>query len=244
MSKTAVVTGASSGIGAATARALATEGFDVLMGARRLERLAPIADEIGATYKYLDVTDPASVQTFCEGIDSLNLLVNNAGGAKGLAPVIASEDESWRWMWETNVLGVVRMTRAFYPALLNSNDGHIVNIGSTAAHEPYEGGSGYTTAKHAVRVISATLRLELLGKPIRVTEVDPGMVGDAEFSLVRFDGDAEKAAKVYEGLTPLSVADIADCVVFAATRPSHVNIDQMVVRPRDQASMGKVHRRT
>ena len=241
--KTAIVTGASSGIGAATARALAKEGFHVVLGARRTDRLAALADEVGATWKALDVTDAASVDAFCDGIGEANVLVNNAGGAKGLDTIADADDAGWRWMFETNVLGLVRMTRALLPALEASRDGHIINIGSTAAIESYEGGAGYVASKHSVRVVSETLRLELLGKPIRVTEIDPGMVGGAEFSLVRFDGDEERAAKVYEGLTPLTPEDVAGCVVFAATRPSHVNIDQIVVRPREQARSWKVLRR-
>jgi NADP-dependent 3-hydroxy acid dehydrogenase YdfG len=239
--RTAVVTGASSGIGEATARRLVAEGFDVLMGARRTDRLEKIADEIGARWKELDVTDPASVTTFADGIDSLNLLVNNAGGAKGLAPLQEIPDEDWDWMYEVNVLGLARVTRAFLPALERSGDGHLVNVGSIAGIETYEGGAGYTAAKHAVTAITETLRLELLGKLVRVTEVQPGLV-ETEFSLVRFDGDAARAAKVYEGLTPLTADDIADCIMWAATRPSHVNIDTIVVKPRDQARATKVHR--
>jgi NADP-dependent 3-hydroxy acid dehydrogenase YdfG len=244
MTKTAVVTGASSGIGAATARALAKEGFDVLIGARRVERLEQLASEIGCRWKRLDVTDPASVDEFCEGIDTLDLLVNNAGGAKGLQNVAESTDESWEWMFQTNVMSVVRMTRALMPALERSGDGMIVNIGSTASHEPYQGGAGYVAAKHSVKIISQTMRMEMLGHPIRICEIDPGLVGGAEFSIVRFDGDEERAAKVYEGLDPLTPEDIADCVVFTATRPSHVNIEHLIVRPRAQAWQGKIHRTT
>ena len=243
MTKTAVVTGASSGIGAATVRLLAKEAWDVLAGARRTDRLEALARETGCRFAPLDVTDQASVDAFARGIDSVNLLVNNAGGAKGLDPIVAIPDEHWRWMWETNVLGLVRMTRALLPALEASGDGHIVNIGSIAGIEQYEGGGGYTSAKHAVRAVSETLRLELLGKPVRVTEVLPGLVAGAEFSVVRFDGDAERAAKVYANTTPLTVEDIAECIVFAASRPSHVNIDTIVVKPRDQARATKVHRR-
>ncbi|MFN2613763.1 MAG: SDR family NAD(P)-dependent oxidoreductase [Actinomycetota bacterium] len=244
MAKTAVVTGASSGIGAATARALVKEGFDVLIGARRVERLQALADETGARWKQLDVTDGSSVDAFCAGIETLDLLVNNAGGAKGLDIVAESTDESWEWMFQTNVLGLVRMTRALVPALERSGDGMIINIGSTASHEPYAGGAGYVAAKHSVRVISQSMRMEMLGRPIRICEIDPGLVGGAEFSLVRFDGDVERAAKVYEGLTPLTPEDIADCIVFTATRPSHVNIEHLIVRPREQAWQGKVHRST
>jgi NADP-dependent 3-hydroxy acid dehydrogenase YdfG len=239
--KTAVVTGASSGIGEATARRLVEEGFDVLIGARRTDRLEKIADQIGARWKPLDVTDQSSVDAFIDGVDSLNLLVNNAGGAKGLAPLAEIPDDDWHWMYEANVVGLARVTRGLLPALERSGDGHIVNVGSIAGIETYEGGAGYTAAKHAVAAITETLRLELLGKPIRVTEVQPGLV-ETEFSLVRFDGDAARAAKVYEGLTPLTADDVADCIAWAATRESHVNIDTIVVKPRDQARATKVHR--
>jgi NADP-dependent 3-hydroxy acid dehydrogenase YdfG len=241
MARTAVVTGASSGIGEATARRLVAEGFDVLIGARRADRLEKIADEIGARWKLLDVTDPVSVASFAEGIKSLNLLVNNAGGAKGFAPLAEIPDDDWDWMYQANVIGLARMTRALLPGLERSGDGHIVNVGSIAGIETYEGGAGYTAAKHAVAAITETLRLELLGKPIRVTEVQPGLV-ETEFSLVRFGGDAARASKVYEGMTPLTADDVADCIAWAATRPSHVNIDSIVVKPRDQARATKVHR--
>ena len=241
MARTAVVTGASSGIGEATARRLVAEGFDVLIGARRAERLEKIADETGARWKQVDVTDPAAVAAFAEGIDSLNLLVNNAGGAKGFAPLAEIPDDDWDWMYQVNVIGLARVTRTLLPALERSGDGHIVNVGSIAGIETYEGGAGYTAAKHAVAAITETLRLELLGKPIRVTEVQPGLV-ETEFSLVRFDGDAARASKVYEGMTPLTADDVADCIAWAATRPSHVNIDSVVVKPRDQARATKVFR--
>ncbi|HLW15900.1 MAG TPA: SDR family NAD(P)-dependent oxidoreductase [Actinomycetota bacterium] len=239
--KTAVVTGASSGIGEATARRLASEGFEVLIGARRTDRLEKIAGQTGARWRPLDVTDQASVEAFVEGIGSLNLLVNNAGGAKGFAPLAEIPDDHWDWMYEANVVGLARVTRALLPAIERSGDGHIVNVGSIAGIETYEGGGAYTAAKHAVAAITETLRLELLGKPIRVTEVQPGLV-ETEFSLVRFDGDAVRAAKVYEGLTPLTADDVADCIAWAATRPSHVNVDTIVVKPRDQARATKVHR--
>jgi len=248
--KTAVVTGASSGIGAATARALAKAGFAVTLGARRLDRLAAVAAEIGGTALALDVTDPASVLRFVAEATGgggrsggLNLLVNNAGGALGLDRLESSEDSSWETMFATNVLGVVRVTRALLPALVASGAGHIVNVGSTAGRETYPGGSGYTAAKHGLKALTATLRLELLGRPVRVTEVAPGLVGETEFSLVRFGGDAERARAVYRGLTPLTPEDVADCIVWAATRPAHVNIDEIVLRPLDQATSTAVHRR-
>lgn len=241
MRKTAVVTGASSGIGAATVRRLASEGFDVLAGARRTDRLETLASETGCRWRALDVTDQSSVDTFCAGLDSVNVLVNNAGGAKGFASVAEANDERWRWMYETNVLGLARMTRALIPALVASGDGHIVNVGSIAGIEAYEGGAGYTSVKHGVRAITQTLRLELLGQPVRVTEIAPGLV-ETEFSLVRFEGDSARADNVYKGMQPLVADDIADCIGWAVTRPSHVNIDFMVVQPRDQARATKVHR--
>ena len=241
--KTAVVSGASSGIGAATAGALARAGFRVVIGARRLDRLRQVAAPIGATALPLDVTDEESVAAFVAQLpDAVHLLVNNAGGAHGLDRVESARDEDWRWMWETNVLGTLRLTRALLPALRASGDGHVVNVGSIAGFETYAGGAGYTGAKHAVRALTRTLRLELLGEPVRVTEVAPGLV-ETEFSLVRFAGDAERAQGVYRGLAALTAEDVADCIVWAATRPSHVNVDEIVVRPRDQATATQVHRR-
>jgi NADP-dependent 3-hydroxy acid dehydrogenase YdfG len=241
--KTAVVSGASSGIGAATAGALARAGFRVIIGARRLDRLRDVAAPIGATALPLDVTDAESVAAFAAQLPpAIHLLVNNAGGAHGLDRIESARDEDWRWMWETNVLGTLRLTRALLPALRASGDGHVVNVGSIAGFETYAGGAGYTGAKHAVRALTRTLRLELLGEPVRVTEVAPGLV-ETEFSLVRFAGDAERAQGVYHGLDPLTGEDVADCIVWAATRPSHVNVDEIVVRPRDQATATHVHRR-
>jgi NADP-dependent 3-hydroxy acid dehydrogenase YdfG len=239
--KLAIVTGASSGIGAATAAALTEQGFEVLLGARRRDRLQAVAEPIGARFQALDVTDPDSVEAFVAPIERLDLLINNAGGALGLDRIESASDERWRTMWEVNFLGLVRMTRALLPALLASGEGHIVNVGSVAGFETYAGGAGYTGAKHAVRALTKTLRLELIGKPIRVTEICPGLV-ETEFSMVRFDQDTERAAAVYKGMTPLAPVDVADCIVWAATRPPHVNIDEIVVRPRDQATATVVHR--
>ncbi len=241
--KTAIVTGASAGIGAATFLRLAAAGFRVVGGARRVERIERLAEEAGGGARALplDVTDPGSIAAFVAAIDDVALLVNNAGGALGLEPVAEARDERWQWMYDTNVLGTMRMTRALLPALLASGDGHVVNVGSVAGFESYSGGAGYTVAKHAVRTLTRTLRLELVGKTVRVTEIAPGLV-ETEFSKVRFDGDEERAAKVYEGMTPLTAEDVADCVVYAATRPPHVNIDEIVVRPRDQAAATVVHR--
>ena len=239
---TAVVTGASSGIGAATARRLAAEGFDVVLGARRLDRLQEVAGQVGGRAIELDVTDQASVDRFCAEVDGCAVLVNNAGGALGLDRFEDAVDERWLTMYESNVLGTVRMTRALLPQLEASGDGRIVMVGSIAGWEAYEGGAGYNAAKFALRAATKALRYELLGRPVRVIEVDPGMV-ETEFSLVRFAGDVERAAKVYAGVEPLTADDVADCIVFAVTRPSHVNIDTMIVMPRDQAGPGKVHRR-
>jgi NADP-dependent 3-hydroxy acid dehydrogenase YdfG len=241
--KFAVVTGASSGIGAATAQALARAGYRLWLGARRLDRLREVAEPLGATALPLDVTDAQSVAAFVGQLPPvLHLLVNNAGGALGLDRIEDASDETWRVMWETNVLGTLRMTRALLPALRESGDGHVVNIGSIAGFEIYAGGAGYTGAKHAERALTRTLRLELLGQPVRVTDIAPGLV-ETEFSLVRFAGDAERAKGVYRGLQPLVADDIADCLLWAVTRPSHVNIDEIVVRPRDQATATAVFRR-
>lgn len=240
--RTAVVTGASSGIGAATARRLAADGFEVVVGARRLERLSELAAEIGGRAVALDVTEPESVDAFCREVPECRVLVNNAGGAVGRDPLEESSDEDWRVMYETNVMGTLRMTRGLLPALEASGDGHVVMIGSIAGHEPYAGGSGYNAAKFAQRAMTRALRLELLGRPVRVSEIDPGLV-ETEFSVVRFRGDEAKAKAVYEGMTPLSADDVADCVAFVATRPSHVNVDTLVVMPRDQAGATAVHRR-
>ncbi|KQU04761.1 hypothetical protein ASG56_12495 [Rhodococcus sp. Leaf7] len=240
--RTAVVTGASSGIGEATARRLAADGFHVVVGARRVDRLEALAEEIGGTALALDVTDEDSVAAFTAVVPRVDILVNNAGGAKGLAPVLEADLEDWRWMWETNVLGTLRMTKALLPKLIESGDGLIVTITSIAAFETYDNGSGYTSAKHAQGVLHRTLRGELLGTPVRLTEIAPGAV-ETEFSLVRFDGDADKAAKVYEGIDPLVASDIADVIAFAASRPPHVNLDTIVMRPRDQAPGGRFSRR-
>jgi NADP-dependent 3-hydroxy acid dehydrogenase YdfG len=241
--KTAVITGASAGIGAATARALAGAGFRLFLGARRLDRLREVADPLGATALALDVTDSESVAAFVAALPAeIHLLVNNAGAAFGLDRIESARDEDWQRMWETNVLGVLRITRALLPSLKGSGDGHIVNLGSIAGFETYGGGGGYTGSKHALRALTRTLRLELLGEPVRVTEISPGMV-ETEFSMVRFAGDAERAQSVYRGIDPLVAEDIADCIVWAATRPSHVNIDEIVVRPRDQATATLVNRR-
>jgi NADP-dependent 3-hydroxy acid dehydrogenase YdfG len=240
--RTAVITGASSGIGAATARALAGEGFHAVLGARRLERLGEIAEQTGGEALGLDVTDPDSVERFAAAIESCDVLVNNAGGALGLEPIASGDEEKWRWMYEANVMGTMRVTRALLPRLIESGDGHIVAVTSIAAIEPYRGGAGYNAAKHAQRAMLRVLRQELLGEPVRVTEIAPGMV-DTEFSLVRFGGDVDAARRVYDGMQPLSAEDVAECIRWAVAQPPHVNVDEIVVRPRDQATATDVHRR-
>jgi NADP-dependent 3-hydroxy acid dehydrogenase YdfG len=238
----AVVTGASSGIGAATARALAGAGFAVVLGARRVDRCAALAAEIDGTALRLDVTDQESVDALAAAVPECRLLVNNAGGAHGLEPVAESDVDDWRWMFETNVLGTLRMTKALLPALVASGDGHVVTVTSVAGAEIYDNGAGYCAAKHAQSVLHRTLRGELLGQPVRLTEVLPGLV-ETEFSTVRFGGDAARAANVYRGLTPLQPDDVAEVIAFAATRPPHVNLDQIVVKARDQATATRTYRR-
>jgi NADP-dependent 3-hydroxy acid dehydrogenase YdfG len=238
---TAVITGASSGIGAAAARALAASGFEVVLGARRLERLEALAEEIGGRAIALDVTDPASVAAFAAEVPDCAVLVNNAGGALGFEPLHEADEDRWRWMYEANALGTMRMTKALLPRLIDSGNGHIVTVTSIAAFETYRGGAGYSAAKHAQRAMLRALRLELLGEPVRITEIAPGMV-ETEFSLVRFGGDEEAAKRVYEGMQPLRAEDVAECIRWAVALPPHVNIDEIVVRPRDQAAATEVHR--
>ncbi|MGW7485812.1 SDR family oxidoreductase [Streptomyces sp. NPDC054786] len=242
--RTAVVTGASSGIGAATARALAAAGYRVVLTARRKDRIEALAAELPNAEAYaLDVTDRAAVDAFADRYPSIDVLVNNAGGAYGAEPVATGDPADWRAMYEVNVLGVLHMTQALLPALIASGEGTVVVLSSTAGHGTYEGGGGYVAAKHGAHVIAETLRLELCGEPVRIIEVAPGMVKTDEFAATRFRGDTDKAAKVYEGVDqPLSAEDVADTVAWAITRPAHVNIDLLVVRPRAQASNSKVHR--
>lgn len=236
----AVVTGASSGIGRATALRLAAEGFDVVVGARRVDRL-PAGD--GIRPLHLDVTDDASVAAFCDEVGGCRVLVNNAGGALGLDPVAGADLERWQAMYDTNVLGTVRMLRALLPALEASGDGHVVNVGSIAGVEPYVGGSGYNAAKAGLHALTEVLRRETVAAPVRVSEVLPGLV-ETEFSVVRFGGDEARAASVYEGLTPLTADDVADVIAFVVTRPAHVNLAQVLLLPRDQAAATVVHRRS
>ena len=242
--KTAVVTGASSGIGAATARRLAQEGFHVFCAARREERVRSVAEEVGGTAVRCDVTDEEQVAALAAAVGgSLDVLVNNAGMALGSDPVAEADPAQWRAMYEVNVVGLMLVTKALLPALVASGAGVIVNMGSTAGRIAYEGGAGYTAAKHGTQVVSETLRLELYDQPVRICEIAPGMVRTDEFSVNRFGGDAARAEQVYAGVAePLVAEDIADAVAWVVTRPSHVNIDELVIRPRAQAAQHKVHR--
>jgi 3-hydroxy acid dehydrogenase/malonic semialdehyde reductase len=237
--KAAIVTGASSGIGAAVVRALRAEGARVAGGARRVDQVdAEIALE-------LDVTDPASAERFVaaavEQLGGVDVLVNNAGLARGTEKIAEGTGEAWREMIETNVLGLLEVTRSVLPHMLAHKRGHVVVIGSIAAHKAYAGGGVYCASKRALQPICEAIRMETLGSGIRVTSVDPGLV-ETEFSVVRFKGDAERAAKVYQDTRPLTAADVAECVVFAVTRPTHVNVDTIVVMPTDQATPQMVHR--
>lgn len=241
----ALVTGASSGIGAATVRRLRAEGWDVVATARRADRLSALAQETGADTIVADVTDDADVARLAAQVADggpLDVLVNNAGGAFGLDPVESADLAHWRQMYELNVLGTLRVTQAMLPQLRAGDGGDIVVVTSTAAHGTYEGGAGYVGAKHAERMLATTLRWEILGEPIRIIEIAPGAVATEEFSMVRFDGDSERAAAVYAGYEPLVADDIADAIAWSLSRPAHVNVDLLVVRPRAQASNNKVAR--
>ncbi|HEX3283061.1 MAG TPA: SDR family oxidoreductase [Mycobacterium sp.] len=238
----AVVTGASAGIGEATARTLAAQGFHVVCVARRGGPIKELAEEIDGIAFTADVTDADAVAALTDSLDRVHVLVNNAGGARGLEPVLEADIEHWRWMWEANVLGTLLMTRALLPKLIDSGDGLIVTVTSIAAIETYDNGSGYTSAKHAQGALHRTLRGELLGKPVRLTEIAPGMV-KTDFSLRRFEGDEDRADAVYKGVTPLVAEDVAEVIGFVASRPSHVNLDQIVIRPRDQASASRFNRK-
>ena len=247
-SRIAVVTGASSGIGAATARQLVAAGYRVVLTARRKDRIEALAEEITtaghqATAYPLDVTDRAAVDEFATAFKTIGVLVNNAGGALGADPVATGDPADWRQMYETNVIGTLNLTQALLPKLIASGDGTVVVVSSTAGHGTYEGGGGYVAAKHGSHVLAETLRLEIVGQPVRVIEIAPGMVKTDEFALTRFGGDEEKAAKVYQGVAePLTADDVADTITWAITRPAHVNVDLLVLRPRAQASNTKVHR--
>ncbi|MEU4513651.1 SDR family NAD(P)-dependent oxidoreductase [Nonomuraea wenchangensis] len=244
MRKTAVVTGASSGIGEATARRLAAEGYDVVAGARRRDRLDKLADEVpGIRAVTLDVTSEESVAELAASLERCDVLVNNAGGALGLEPVAEGRLSDWQRMYDVNVLGSLRMTQALTPKLIDSGDGVLVMLTSTAGLVSYEGGGGYCAAKHAQSSMAETLRLELVGQPVRVVEIAPGMVRSEGFAVTRFRGDQEAADRVYEGVPdPLSSDDVADAIAWCVTRPAHVNIDRLVIRPRAQAAQHKVHR--
>ncbi|RDD85932.1 SDR family NAD(P)-dependent oxidoreductase [Streptomyces parvulus] len=248
--RTAVVTGASSGIGAATARALARDGFEVVLTARRADRLEAVAKEIraeGGTVQVfpLDVTDREAVLAFAAQLPACDVLVNNAGGAYGTEHIEMADPGDWRSMYEVNVVGALHMTQALLPALRGSGDGVVVVISSTASFTCYEGGGGYSAAKHGAHVLAETLRLEVCGEALRVIEIAPGMVHTEEFSLNRYRGDLSRADAVYAGVPdPLVAEDVADLVTWAVTRPPHVNIDLLVVRPRAQAAQHKVHRTT
>jgi 3-hydroxy acid dehydrogenase/malonic semialdehyde reductase len=247
-----VITGASSGFGAAAALAFAREGARLLLGARRIERLEAVALEARkagspkALFHVLDVAHTASVESFATWIrlqtQRLDVLVNNAGGAKGIDTVAEGKDEDWEFMLQTNVLGLMRVTRALLPLLVESPASSILNVGSIAGRTAYEGGSVYCAAKAGELQITRALRLELSGTGVRVATIDPGMA-ETEFSLVRFKGDASRAQKVYEGLTPLTAEDVAEALVWVASRPPHVCIDELVIKPTDQAAIHKVHRR-
>ncbi|TMR08783.1 SDR family NAD(P)-dependent oxidoreductase [Nonomuraea turkmeniaca] len=246
MRKTAVVTGASSGIGEATARRLAAEGYEVVAGARRRERLDKLAaDEPLIRAVTLDVTSQESVDALAASLDRCDVLVNNAGGALGLEPVADGRVEDWQRMYDVNVLGSLRMTQALTPKLIESGDGVLVMLTSTAGLVSYEGGGGYCAAKHAQTSMTETLRLELVGQPVRIVEIAPGMVKSEGFAVTRFRGDEAAAARVYQGVPdPLSSDDVADAIAWCVTRPPHVNIDRLVIRPRAQAAQHRVHRVT
>ncbi|HRL48677.1 MAG TPA: SDR family NAD(P)-dependent oxidoreductase [Propioniciclava sp.] len=242
-SRTAVVTGASSGIGAATARALAADGYRVVCAARRHDRVRALADEIGGVAVACDITVDDDVAALAEVVgDRLSLLVNNAGGALGQEPMADADLDAWQRMYETNVIGTARVTKALLPAL-EVGEGTVVFLTSTAAESAYEGGGGYNAAKAGERMLAGALRLELSGHPVRVCEVSPGMVHTPEFSLTRFGGDQARADAVYDGVPdPLTAEDVAEVIAWVASRPAHVNVDRVVVRPRAQASNFKVFR--
>jgi NADP-dependent 3-hydroxy acid dehydrogenase YdfG len=243
MTRTAVVTGASSGIGAATARRLVADGYEVIAAARREDRLESLAKEVGVRPVRLDVTDADSVRAFAATIGELDVLVNNAGGAFGADPVATGDPADWLAMFQVNVMGTLYVTQALLPVLTAGRGGTIVNLTSTAAYVNYEGGGGYSAAKHAEHALTETLRLELAGKPVRVIEIQPGMVKTDEFALNRFGGDQAAVDKLYGDVDhPLTAADIADCIGLCVGLPLHVNVDQMVLRPVAQAAQHKLHR--
>jgi 3-hydroxy acid dehydrogenase/malonic semialdehyde reductase len=241
-----VITGASSGFGAATALRFARLGYPLYLGARRVEKLREVARrclEAGAPQaevRPLDVRSKESIEAFCTGAGTPEILLNNAGLALGRDTLDQMKDDDLLGMVETNVIGLVRVTRALLPRMIAARRGHVINLGSYAARGVYEGGAVYAATKHSVRVISETLRLELTGTNIRVTEIDPGLA-ETEFSIVRL-GDERKAEAVYQGMEPLTAEDVADAILWVATRPPHVNIAEMVITPTAQGSLTKVHR--
>jgi NADP-dependent 3-hydroxy acid dehydrogenase YdfG len=249
MTRTAVVTGASSGIGAASAIRLAEAGYRVVLTARRTDRLDAVAKQITATgglaeVHELDVTKRRELDALARSLDRCDVLVANAGGAIGADSVADSSPADWQAMFDVNVLGTLNSVQALLPMLIDSGAGTIVLMSSTAAFVAYEGGGGYVAAKHGTHAIAATMRLELYDKPVRVIEIAPGMVKTAEFAVNRYRGDADKAAAVYAGVAePLTDADVADAVAWSVTRPAHVNVDLMVLRPRAQAAQHKVYRK-
>lgn len=234
MTRIAVVTGASAGVGQATVRQLAEAGYHVYFGARRVDRLTKLAADVGGTAIALDVADADSVRAFCESVPECRLLVNCAGIAVGVEPIIDTTDESWQQTYEVNVIGVVRMVKQLMPKLIASGDGHVISIGSTAAHFEYAGGGGYLASKHALSAVMKSLRGELLGQPVRFTEIDPGII-ESEFNLARFGGDQARSDSVYEGKQALTPEDVAECIVWSASRPPNVNINEIVVTPRNQS---------
>ena len=251
--KWVLITGASSGFGAAAARAFAAQGCRLLLGARRVDRLEQVAAEARqagspeAHFQSLDVSRTASVEVFVHWArtftDKLDVLINNAGGAHGLDTVATGKDEDWEAMMDSNVLGVLRVTRAALPLLLSNPGSSIINVGSIAGRVAYEGGAAYCAAKAGELQITRALRLELCGTGVRVGTIDPGMA-ETEFSVVRFKGDEARAGKVYEGVIPLTAEDVAETMVWVASRPPHVNIDEIIIKATDQAAIHKVHRRT
>ncbi|MBU6402592.1 MAG: SDR family NAD(P)-dependent oxidoreductase [Verrucomicrobia bacterium] len=248
-----LITGASSGFGAAAARAFAAEGAHLLLGARRGDRLEAVAAEARtagapeALAHPLDVAQTASVEAFADWVRKhtgrVDVLVNNAGGAHGMETVAEGQDADWEAMMQANVLGVLRMTRAILPLMRTHPGGAILNIGSIAGRVAYEGGAAYCGSKAAELQITRALRLELCGTGLRVGSLDPGMA-ETEFSMVRFKGDGVRAKKVYEGVIPLTAEDVAEALVWMASRPAHVCIDEMIIKCTDQAAIHKVHRRT
>lgn len=251
--KIVFVTGASSGIGLSTAKKFAELGANILLCARRVERIQEIAADLGKQYKVkthpfqLDVRNQKDVESAIQSLPSawknISILVNNAGLSRGLDTIQEGKISDWDEMIDTNVKGLLYVSRAVLPGMIERNEGHVINIGSIAGHWVYPKGNVYNASKFAVNALSQGMKIDLLGTPVRVTTVDPGLV-ETEFSIVRFHGDKERAGKVYQDLTPLSPDDIADSIIWAATRPPHVNISEIIIMPTDQSSPTLVHRKT